>query len=201
MRLEKASKEAIKYACLRFHYAKAIPGAGRYGYSVFNDQNEWCGVILFGLGTNKHIGTKYGLKQGEIMELVRMALNGKQESTSKALSLSLKLIRKDFPLLKMIVSYADVDQDHKGVIYQATNWAFVGHVNANVKTGYIIKGVRKHQRTVTISGIENIRKKYKDPTAVPFISKGKLKYLYPFTKEMVKLCEGIKKPYPKANIV
>lgn len=41
MRLEKASYKAIKYACINFHYAKAVPTYS-IGYSVFNNNNEWC---------------------------------------------------------------------------------------------------------------------------------------------------------------
>jgi hypothetical protein len=90
MRLEIASYKAIKYACLNFNYAKAVP-VNTFGYSVFNDKNEWCGVILYGSGASNNLGKQLNLVQGQYMELVRMALNGKHESTSKALSLSLKL--------------------------------------------------------------------------------------------------------------
>ena len=78
MRLEKASYKAIKYACMKFHYAKSVP-VNVFGYSVFNDKNEWCGVILYGTGANNNISKQYNLKQGNVIELVRMALNGKQQ--------------------------------------------------------------------------------------------------------------------------
>ena len=116
MKLEKASNKAIKFACMNFHYAKSVP-VNVLGYNVFNELKEWCGVILYGTGANNNIATQYNLKQGEVIELVRMALNGKQENTSKALSISLKLIKKDVPLCKLIVSYADKDQNHKGFAY------------------------------------------------------------------------------------
>jgi len=100
MRLEKASYKAIKYACLKFHYAKSIP-VNVFGFSVFNKSNDWCGVILYGTGANNNLAKPYKLKQGQAIELVRMALNGKQESTSKALSLSLKLIKKNYLYVKL----------------------------------------------------------------------------------------------------
>ena len=56
MRLEIASNKAIKYACMNFHYAKAVP-VNTFGYSVFNDNNEWCGVILYGTGARPNIVT------------------------------------------------------------------------------------------------------------------------------------------------
>lgn len=93
MRLEIASIKAIRYACMNFHYAKSIP-VNPFAFSVFNNKNEWCGCILYNAGANLNIGKQFDLVNGQIIELIRMALDGKQESTSKALSLSLKLIQK-----------------------------------------------------------------------------------------------------------
>jgi hypothetical protein len=103
--LKKASYKAIEYACMKFHYAKSIP-VNVFGYSVF-ENDEWCGCIVYGTGANNNIANPYDLKQGQVIELVRMALNGEQSVTSKALSISLKLVKKDCPLVKLIVSYAE----------------------------------------------------------------------------------------------
>ena len=93
MRLEKASAKAIRYAILNWHYSKSVPLV-QLAYAVFNSKNEWCGVICYGIGATNNIGKPYGLVQGQIVELLRMALNGKQESTTKALAISLKLLSK-----------------------------------------------------------------------------------------------------------
>ena len=208
MKLEKASYKAIKYACLNFHYAKAVPGTV-FGYSVFNDKNEWCGVIVYGHGATPHIGSPYGLKQGEVIELVRVALNGKQEFTSKAVAMSLKLIKKDIPLCKLVVSYADLDQNHIGTIYQATNWYFVGIKMENKKDcSYIIDGKRVHGRTVACickqrglpRTIENIKNIYKTDDVEYYITKGKIKYLYPLCDETRQLCEKLKQDYIKMRV-
>ena len=181
MRLEKASYKAIKYACLKFHYAKSIP-VNVFGFSVFNKSNDWCGVILYGTGANNNLAKPYKLKQGQAIELVRMALNGKQESTSKALSLSLKLIKKKLPLCKIIISYADIDQNHLGIIYQATNWIYEGEYNKGTVSGYLIKGKKVHNKTIYGKGVkqnlESVRK-YIDVNAQKYITKGKRKYIYP----------------------
>lgn len=206
MRLKKASKEAIKYACLNFHYAKSIP-VNVHGYAVFNDNEEWCGVILYGTGANNNIATGYGLKQGEVIELVRMALNGKQESTSKALALSLKLIKKDVPLCKLVVSYADKDQNHTGIIYQATNWHYTGTSMENKKDcSYVIDGKRYHGKTLSDKckrlgykkTVGNVKKIFKTDNVVEYITKGKIKYLYILDKSMLQLVKGLSKPYPKS---
>lgn len=199
MRLEIASHNAIKYACMNFHYAKSVP-VNTFGYSVFNENNEWCGVILYGSGANKNLHKPYGLKSGQAVELVRMALNGKQKSTSKAMGISLKLLQKKIPLCKLVVSYADIDQNHLGLIYQATNWYYEGETNKGMITGYIINGNKTHNKTIYSKGIkqnlENVRK-YLDKNAEKFITKGKHKYIYPLDKKLIPLCKSLSKPYPK----
>jgi hypothetical protein len=211
MRLEKASHKAIKYACMNFHYAKSVP-VNVFGYSVFNEKNEWCGVVLYGTGANNNLAMQYKLKQGNVIELVRMALNGKQESTSKALSISLKLIKKDLPLVKLIISYADKDQNHNGIIYQATNWYYVGTSMKNsTDSSWIIKNVRYHGRIISDwvkskGGLNGLTRKeflqnYYDVNAREYITKGKIKYIYPLEKSLIPLCKSLSKPYPKAQEV
>lgn len=208
MKLVKASYKAIKYACLNFHYAKSVP-VNVFGYSVFNEKNEWCGVIVYGHGSNNNIAKPFGLKIGEVLELVRVALNGKQEFTSKAIAISLKLVKKDIPLCKLVVSYADLDQNHIGTIYQATNWYFVGIKMENKKDcSYIIDGKRVHGRSITAkfkkyglsATIENIKKFYKTDDVEAYITKGKVKYLYPLCNETRQLCEKLKQDYIKMRV-
>ena len=207
MRLEKASHKAIVYACMNFHYAKSVP-VNVTGFSVFNDENEWCGVILYGSGANNNIGIPFGLKSGQCVELVRMALNGKHSETSKVLSISLKLIKKQLPLCKLIVSYADKDQNHKGIIYQATNFYYVGTSMLNsTDSSWIVNGKRYHGRIISdwvkakgglkgLSRKEFLKKNF-DINATEYITAGKLKYIYPLYKSLIPLCKSLSKPYPK----
>lgn len=188
MRLEKASYKAIKYACLNFHYAKSIP-VNTFGYSVFNKKNDWCGVVLYGTGASPQIGKQYNLKQGQVIEFVRMALNGKQNKTSEVLGISLKLIKKDLPLAKLIVSYADKEQGHNGIIYQATNWYYLGEV----KSPPIIEG--KHNKSM--GGSIGAARKLLGREPIVFYPKPKHKYLYPLDKSLLSLCQSLSKPYPK----
>jgi hypothetical protein len=207
MRLEKASYKAVKFACMNYHYAKAIP-VNVLGFSVFNDKNEWCGVVLYGTGANNNLAHNYDLKQGQVLELVRMALNGKQESTSKALSISLKLMKKYAPLCKVIISYADKDQNHQGIIYQATNWYFTGISMENKKdSSWVVNGKRYHGRIVSdwvkkrggLNGLtrKEFVQKYYDKNAFEYVTKGKIKYIYPLHKEFIHICKSLSKPYPK----
>lgn len=209
MRIAKANNKAIEYACKHFHYAKAVP-VNTLGYNIYNQNDEWCGVVLYGTGANNHIGTEYGLNQGQIYELVRVALNGKQECTSQAIALTLKQIHKDCPLCRLIVSYADCDQNHLGTIYQATNWIYVGTSMQNqTDSSWIINGKRIHGRIISDyvrakGGLKSLTRKeflrmYFDKNATEYITKGKRKYLYALDKQMKKQIAKLALPYPKTD--
>lgn len=209
MRIAKANKDSIKFACMKFHYAKAVP-VNTCGYNVYNDKNEWCGVVLFGTGANNNIGTAYGLLQGQCVELVRVALNGKQEHTSQAVAMCLKQLKVDCPLVRLVVSYADCDQSHLGTIYQATNWIYVGTNLVNSKDSlWIINGKRYHGRIISdwvrshggLKGLtrEQFLRKYYDENAVEYVTKGKRKYLMPLDKKLRKQIAALAKPYPKSD--
>jgi hypothetical protein len=211
MRLEIASRKAIIFACMNFHYAKAIP-VNTFGYSVFNDKNEWCGVILYGTGANNNISNEYNLNKGKVIELVRIALNGKQESTSKCLAISLKLIKKDLPLIKIIVSYADKDQNHNGIIYQATNWIYTGTSMLNkTDSSWVVKGKRYHGRVISdwvkskggLNGLtrKEFIQKYYDKNAYEYVTKGKIKYIFSLDKNLLSMCKKLAKPYPKKQAI
>lgn len=197
MRIEKASGEAIRYACMKYHYAKAVPQI-RLGYSIFNQKNEWCGVILFSNGANPQIASEFNLNQGQVIELVRVALNGNQEHTSEALAMTLRQLKKDAPLVQLVVSYADRNQDHIGTIYQATNWFYVDE-RANER-GIKINGKLKHRRSVnkkygtsTLKWLQdNI-----DPKAEIVKGKSKIKYVFPMNKYQRRKLGDLAKSYPK----
>jgi hypothetical protein len=199
MRLEIASHKAIKYACLNFHYSKSVPAICN-GYSVFNDNNEWCGVVLFNRGAISS-AKQYGLKNGQVSELIRMALNGKQKHTSKVLSKSIKLFTKHNPNVKLLVSFADEEMNHKGIIYQATNWIFTG----SYKTGDVYKdkkGKKIHSRRITktgyVKGFEGkVDKCFKLEDVIKTKGVNKHKYIYPLDKKLIPLCKSLSKPYPK----
>lgn len=199
MRISRASTKAIKYACLKFHYAKAVPSY-KYAFNIYNEFDEWCGVILYGFGANPRISKPFGLYQGEVLELVRVALNGKQKTTSQALALSLRELQKIAAEVKMIVSYADVDQAHAGTIYQATNWIYLGKFTEGMKSAIILRGRKTHNKTVVDKyGTRNIEwiRKHVDKSAEAFITAGKHKYIFCFDKKLRKKLNKQKRPYPK----
>lgn len=192
MRLEKASPKAIKYDCVNFHYSKTNP-PNAFGYSVFNEKKEFCGVVLYGVGANNNLGGPYNLVKGQVAELVRVALNGKQSTTVKVLSLSRKLFKKHNPTVKMLVSFADSEQDHKGIIYQADNWFYVGDTLS--ASEYMYKGKRWHGRAFRSQFGSHT--KYLDKGLEIINGSTKHRYIYPLDKKLIPMCKELAKPYPK----
>ena len=201
MRISIATPAAYNYACKYFHYAKCTPSV-KVAFNVFNDDDEWCGVIIYGPGATPHIATPYDKWQGQVLELERVALNGKQGhgKTSQALSLTLKAVKEYFPWVDLIVSYADLDQDHAGILYHSTNWIYTGIKNENSRVAFIIFGKKTHPKSCHSKGWKQsllwLRENV-DPDAEEFITKGKHKYIYPMTKQMRKRVNVLSCEYPK----
>lgn len=202
IRITKATPKAIRYACINFHYAKSVP-ATKYSYNVYNSRDEWCGVILFSSGATPEIGKPFGLVQGEILELVRVALNGKQDHTSECVSAALKQLHHDAPQVKIVVSYADKDQNHNGIIYQATNWIYLGVSKMDGKGWFVINGKKMHPKSVYSNGwkqsIEWLKQNV-DADAYLVKMTGKHKYIYVFDKRLRKKHLKEVQPYPKNDV-
>ena len=140
------------------------------------------------------------MKTGEVMELVRVALNGKQSCTSECVSAALRQLHKDEPQVKLIVSFADMDQGHYGTIYQATNWIYLGTAYAGGSGGFIVCGKKMHRKSVYSKGWrESISwlREHVDPNAEEFFTKGKRKYIFVYDKRLRKEWEKKRQPYPK----
>lgn len=191
MKITRATSQATKYACMKFHYAHAVPTV-TFSYNIYNSCDEWCGAIVFGGGANNHMASSFGLHSGEVLELERVALNGKQEHTSQAVSMALKQLKKDDPLCKIVVSYSDHRQQHIGTIYQATNWIYLGMAKTSDRQ-YFYKGKWTHQRS--INSLKNSAQLVK--TLPSRENSNKFKYIYCLEKKLRKQYLKIAQPYPK----
>ena len=108
---------------LNIHYVKRMPSIS-YAYGLFLS-NELVGIVSYGSPASPSLckGIAGINNKSFVIELNRLVLkyNLKNEA-SMLVGKSLKLLPKP----KIIVSYADTNQDHVGFIYQATNFYFTG---------------------------------------------------------------------------
>jgi len=92
------------------------------------------GVLQYGISIDKRkcIGFVKGTKWNEFIELNRMAFDKMmpKNSASRVLSISFKLIKKNAPHIKWILSYADATQSGDGTIYRASGFILT-QINEN----------------------------------------------------------------------
>jgi hypothetical protein len=161
-------KQIPRIDCSKFildiHYAKRWPSIS-YAYGLF-DLDQLIGVVTY--GTPPSAPLKRGIAgdhyKDSVLELNRLCLlnNGKNEA-SYLISNSIKLLPKN----KIIVSFSDISQGHKGIVYQASNFLYCG-LSAK-RTDWKVKG-KEHLHGQTIAdefrGQENrsklMREKYGD---------------------------------------
>lgn len=196
LRLDFCSAEAARYACEKWHYSRSLPAGKTVKIGVWED-NKYIGCIIYGQGANHNIGKPFGLKQTEVAELVRVALNKHKSFVSKIISISLRILKKACPGLLLIVSYADEEQGHNGSIYQAGNWIFIGTIEGCKQ--WFLNGQKIHPKTIAgrfgTNDCEKIKKAGFD-IRFKFV-KGKNKYIMPLTKEMRVKFEKFALEYPK----
>lgn len=139
------SAKASKYACVRWHYSRTMPSGKTAKLGVWED-GRFIGSVIFGSGANRNIGMPYGLNQHQVCELVRVALDKHKTPVTRIISICLKMLRKRYPGLKVVVSYADTEQGHQGIIYKAGNWVFEGETKGDYSVWF--RGEWRHKRTV-----------------------------------------------------
>lgn len=187
-----ASYDYAKFACENYHYSKCIPAGKLSKIGVWEDGKP-IGVIIFGRGANKSLGSPYGYKQWECCELVRIALTSHKNTVSRIMMIAIKFFYKHNRGIKLIVSFADSGVGHIGAIYQATNWIYSGKSIATDE--YIFNGRRYHGRSFRAKyGSHN---NYIDKGLLIVKGSCKLRYLMPMNEDERKNVIKFSLPYPK----
>ncbi len=163
------------------HYSgKVVPNSTLH-FGCFLD-NKLHGVMQYGPSINKKgtINLVESTGWNEFIELNRMAFDDylPKYSESRCISISIKLIKKNAPHIKWIISFADGTQCGDGTIYRASGFKLVGiadntALRMNPKTGEAMHIIQAHHLKMS-SEFRNWK---------PY--KGKqLKYIYLIDKNM-----------------
>jgi len=197
LRLAWCSFEAAQFACRRWHYSRSLP-AGKLAKIGVWEANAFAGCTLFGRGAARHIGRPFQLRQDEVCELTRVALGPHFTATSRIVAIALRMLRRQSPGLKLVVSYADPAQGHIGVIYQAGGWLYLGPTHRECLLRVHDRLV--HPRTVGSRfghrGIQWLQQ-HIDPSAERVVVPAKHKYVYPFDEALRAQLRPLVRPYPK----
>lgn len=199
LRIDWATSDAARFACINWHYAKAVPVGKLVKVGAWED-GKFIGCVLFGRGANKNMPKPYGLGQDECVELVRVALTAHLTPVSKIMMFAVKFLKRSNPGIRLVVSYADLDSNHHGGIYQATNWIYEGLFGKDSVSAFIINGKKTHRKSIDSLGVKQSIAEVRrclDANAKEFRTKGKHKYLMPLDAEMRERILLLSKPYPK----
>lgn len=113
----------------KHHYSKKVVANSQLHFGAFLD-GKLHGVMSYGpsLDKSKIIGLVKDTKWNEFIELNRMAFDDylPKNSESRCIAYSIKLIKKNAPQIKWIISFADGCQCGDGTIYRASNFKLTG---------------------------------------------------------------------------
>lgn len=164
--------------------------------------NEKCiGVVIYGTPSSAPLrrGICGDSEKDNVIELTRLWIKDEtpKNTESYLIGNTLKLVDKE-----IIVSFAEIEQGHLGIVYQATNWIYTG-LSAK-RTNWTIEGVDKHCQTIAdkYTAIE-IREKYGDKFSLVDRPR-KHRYVY-FNcdkrrkKQLLKKLNYKIEPYPKSK--
>lgn len=169
-----ARKEIVDFI-EKYHYSHNINGLScKYCFGLY-DNDTLIGAMIYGNLAMANAWKKYGESKEDVLELRRLVLidDTAQFSESFFIGKTLRWLKRETKV-KIIVSYADPNYGHSGVIYKATNFTHVGMTSP----GRVImwNGKKYHDKA--------IRTKYK----------GKLK---PFAQELKNALESGEAYYVK----
>jgi len=134
----KIANEFVK----KYHYSgKVVPNSILHFGCFLNEQLH--GVLSYGSPMVKKNVIQFveNTKWNEMLELNRMAFNDylPKNSESRCISISIKLIKKNAPHIKWILSFSDANLCGDGTIYRASGFHLIG-VNKNTSTYQLPNG-------------------------------------------------------------
>ena len=141
----KIANEFVK----KYHYSgKVVPNSNLH-FGCFLDE-KLHGVMSYGspMDKNKILSLVYDTKWNEMLELNRMAFDDylPKYSESRCIAISIKLIKKNAPHIKWILSFSDSTQCGDGAIYRASGFYLTSIKNntgqrIDLKTGEVFSQV------------------------------------------------------------
>lgn len=201
LKIDWCSYKAAEWATKHWHYSHCMPVGKTVKVGVW-ENDKYIGCVIFSRGANNNIGKMFNLKQDQVCELTRVALRSHDHFVSEILAKAIQFLKQNSPKMKIIVSYADSEQGHKGGIYQATNWLYLGKTKGSIE--FILHGERTHSKTINSKygrGSQNLDwlRKHVDAKAEKYETQGKHKYIFPLNKKARKKLLPYIKDYPNAS--
>ena len=146
------SKVAVPFI-KKHHYSGKVVNNSNLHFGVFQN-NILHGVMSFGpsLDKKKMLGLVDGTGWNEFLELNRMAFDDAlpRNSESRAISIAFRLIKKNAPQIKWIISFADGCSCGDGTIYRASVFLLTA-IKPNGNLAVLPTGEKVHKMTLESS--------------------------------------------------
>ncbi len=126
-KVSKCERKEIKDFIEKWHYSKNINGL-RIDYCFkLTNKGELIGAMIYGGIAMPGVWKKYVDDEKDLTELRRLCCidDTPKNTESYFIGKTIQWIR-DNTQVKLILSYADLTYNHKGIIYQASNFKLVG---------------------------------------------------------------------------
>ncbi len=128
-------KQVAQFMC-RWHYNNVMPRLNKVAFGAYADNSpfgEMVGGMSFGWGSRpRHTIQKLfpSLDTKDYFEIGKMALDDAmpKNSETRFLKISLALLKKKFPDLKLVYTWADGMWGKPGYVYQAANFLYGGFI-------------------------------------------------------------------------
>ncbi len=134
----------------KHHYSGKVVQNSKLHFGCFLN-NVLHGVMSFGssLDKSKMVGLVKGTGWNEFLELNRMAFDEKlpRNSESRCISIAMKLIKKNAPQVKWVVSFADGCSCGDGTIYRASGFVLTD-IKENFNLCELPNGDKVHKMTL-----------------------------------------------------
>lgn len=140
-------RSVIKNFIEQHHYSGSINGVQSTFHFAMYRNNELVGAMIYGNLAMANAWKKYGTNANEVIELRRLVLidDTPKNTESFFIGWTLRWLKQNTKI-KTVVSYADPNYGHEGIIYQATNFRLVGKTS---KTKVIMhNGKKYHDKTI-----------------------------------------------------
>lgn len=114
------AREFIK----KWHYSKKVTMNSQIHFGAYKE-NTLIGVLQYGPSTDKRrMAQNLNLGVNDFLELNRMALinSAPKNAESRIIGITIKMIKRHYPNIKAILSFADACQCGDGTIYRAANF-------------------------------------------------------------------------------
>lgn len=197
MRVVSVTKSQADVFVTRKHYSRKAPIFWAGFGLVIDGMLE--GVAVYGQPSPPIQRHAFRDRDFRLYELARLVVQTTQRNAASYLvGRSLKML----PSPCAVVSYADTERGHAGIIYQATNWLYTG-ATVSHDHSYLIDGERVHPMTLRDRGISNPKEwaRSNGIKTVPPMEKHRYFYLVGNRKDRRAMMEKLKyqpvTQYPK----